>query len=396
MTRRRTITDHQRRARLAQRHLLGRGTRTDDIAAITDSLVALHSSDPASVYLSATARMIAPSIEAVSKALYDDRNVVRHHAMRRTLWVFTPPTLRLAHVSSTAAIAVAESNRTAKMIEDSNIADDGAKWLTSAKADTLAALTVMGQATARQLGKAVPALNEKLQLAVGKSYAGTQGAHTRVLVNLGFEGVIVRGRPSGSWINSEYTWAPMEQWMPGGVDGLDIDVAAAGLVRRYLERFGPARTSDAQWWTGWTTGLTKRALAAVDAVEVDLEDGTGWMLPEDVDSGDDSSWVAFLPGLDPTTMGWKERDWYLGDLGAFGASVFDRNGNGGPTVWVDGRVVGGWAQRKSGEVVYELLAAVPKSRHKAIAAEAERLQTLIGDARVSARFPAPMQKSLLA
>ncbi len=340
--------------------------------------------------------MTERSVEAVSTALYDDRTIVRHHAMRRTLWVFTPPTLRLAHASSTATIAATEWKRTAKMIEDSNIADDGAKWLTSAKADTLAALTSMGEATARQLGKAVPALNEKLQLAVGKSYAGTQGAHTRVLLNLGFDGVIVRGRPSGSWINSEYTWAPMQQWIPGGVDGLDIAKAAAGLVRCYLERFGPARTSDVQWWTGWTAVLTKTALAAVDAVEVDLEDGTGWVLPDDADDGDASPWVAFLPGLDPTTMGWKERGWYLGDLGAFGASVFDRNGNGGPTVWVDGRVVGGWAQRKSGEVVYELLAAVPNSRHKAIAAEAERLRTLIGDARVSARFPAPMQKTLLA
>jgi hypothetical protein len=394
------ITDQQRRARLARLHLVGPGTGTDDVAAITDSLVALHSSDPASVYLSAAARMTTPSIEAVSNALYDDRTILRHHAMRRTLWVFTPQTLRLAHASSTTTIAAVEWKRTAKMIEDSNIAEDGAKWLTSAKADTLAALTSMGEATARQLGKAVPALNEKIQLAVGKSYAGTQGAHTRVLINLGFDGVIVRGRPTGSWINSEYTWAPMEQWMPGGVDGLDIDGAAAGLVRRYLERFGPARTSDVQWWTGWTAGLTKRALAAIDAVEVELEKGTGWMLPDDVDAdaddGDESSWVAFLPGLDPTTMGWKEREWYLGDLGAFGASVFDRNGNGGPTVWVDGRVVGGWAQRKSGEVVYELLAAVSKSRHKAIAAEAERLRTLIGDARVSARFPAPMQKTLLA
>ena len=32
-------------------------------------------------------------------------------------------------------------------------------------------------------------------------------------------------------------------------------------------------------------------------------------------------------------MGWKERSWYLHDLGKFGASVFDVNGNAGPTIW---------------------------------------------------------------
>jgi hypothetical protein len=266
------------------------------------------------------------------------------------------------------------------------------------------------------LGKAVPALTEKLHLAVGKSYAGTQGAHTRLLLNLGFDGAIVRGRPSGAWTNSEYSWAPIDMWLPGGVGGgvggaggvgvdgsdggVDAGVAAAELVRRYLDRFGPARTTDVQWWMGWTMAVTKKALATIDAVEVDLESGVGWVLPDDegrADSaaGDAEPLVAFLPGLDPTTMGWKERAWYMGDLGAFGANVFDRNGNAGPTVWVDGEVVGGWAQRKSGEVVYELLRPVAKGRVKAVADEAERTRSLIGDARVNARFPAPMQRWLL-
>ena len=76
-------------------------------------------------------------------------------------------------------------------------------------------------------------------------------------------------------------------------------------------------------------------------------------------------WVALLPGLDPTTMGWKERDWYLPDAGA---DTFDRMGNAGPTVWVDGRVVGGWAQAADGEIRTRYLVdvagrpAAPRSR----------------------------------
>ena len=58
----------ERRARLARRHRLVPSTRTDDVAAIADSLVALHSSDPVSVFLSAMARMRHPSIAAVEDA----------------------------------------------------------------------------------------------------------------------------------------------------------------------------------------------------------------------------------------------------------------------------------------------------------------------------------------
>ena len=124
----------------------------------------------------------------------------------------------------------------------------------------------------------------------------------------------------------------------------------------------------------------------------------GWVLADDNEpvSRRSPSWVAFLPALDPTTMGWKDRSWYLGEHGKFGSSLFDSNGNAGPTIWVDGQVVGGWAQRKSGEIAYRLLADVTASRAKAIATRAEEIRTLIGPVRVNVRFPAPMQKELLA
>jgi Winged helix DNA-binding domain len=396
MTVRRKITDAMRRDRLAMRHLLVPTERTDDVAAIADSVVALHSTDPSTVYLSAMARMAHPSIEAVSTALYDDRTVVRHHAMRRTLWVFTPQMARWAHAACTLAVATTQWKRLAKMAEDSGLTTDGTKWAATARAETLAVLTSMGTATARQLGKAVPALTEKLHLAVGTKNVATSGAHTRLLLNLGFDGAIVRGRPGGSWNNSEYPWSVAELWVPGGIAGEHVDTGAAELARNYLARFGPATTADLQWWAGWTTGITKRALAAIDAVEVDLDHGVGWVLPDDVNGGVVPPWIALLPALDSTTMGWKERAWHLGDLAKFGGPVFDVNGNAGPTIWVDGRVVGGWAQRKSGEIAYRLLTDVPGKRLKAIAAEADRVRGLIGDARVNVRFPAPMQKELLA
>jgi Winged helix DNA-binding domain len=401
VTARPRFTDAQRRVRLAIRHRLALSERIDDVAEITDSLVALHSSDPSTVYLSALARMRHPSIAAISKALYDDRTVVRHHAMRRTLWVFTPQMARWAHAACTTALAANEWKKFARLVEDSGIAADGAGWLAAAREEAIAAMTSLGTATAREFGKVVPALTVKLQLAPGKPYAGTQGAHTRLLLNLGFDGAIVRGRPQPSWTNAEYPWSVTELWLPGGIAGESAETGATELARNYVARFGPVTLADLQWWAGWTAGTARRALTAIGAAEVDLDDGVAWVLPDDIGDGladglGYEPWIALLPALDPTTMGWKQRAWYLGDLAAFGGSVFDRNGNAGPTIWVDGRVVGGWAQRKSGEIAYELLADVPSGRVKEIDAAARKLRELIGDSRVNVRFPAPMQKGLLS
>ena len=151
---------------------------------------------------------------------------------------------------------------------------------------------------------------------------------------------------------------------------MEAATARAELARRYLDRFGPATTADLKWWTGWTVANTKAALAATGAVEVALSEGTGWVLPDDGGPGRaPAPWVALLPSLDPTTMGWQQRGWYLGE---HGRELFDRNGNAGPTVWADGRIIGGWAQRRSGEVVHRLLEDTGAETAAAVAAGRRR------------------------
>jgi len=107
-----------------------------------------------------------------------------------------------------------------------------------------------------------------------------------------------------------------------------------------------------------------------------------------------SKWVALLPGLDPTTMGWKDRRWYL-DAGV-GSHVVDRNGNAGPTIWVDGRVVGSWVQRKDGTIALGWLTHVPGARRAQVEANARVLEHELGDTRFTVRFPAPIQAELLS
>ncbi len=220
MTSHRTVDDAERRARLAHRHLLLPDDRTDDLAALADALVVLHSSDPVTVYLSALVRMRTPSLAAVDRALYDERTLVRHHAMRRTLWVGTPDVVRTVHAAATRKVAAAERRRNLKYLSESGF-QQPEQWLADATAEALRILHEHGPMTSRELGRRVPALTEKVVLGRGSPNEASVAAHTRVLLQLGFDGVIVRTRPTGTWINGQYTWAAMDDWLPGGVDGTD-------------------------------------------------------------------------------------------------------------------------------------------------------------------------------
>jgi hypothetical protein len=389
----RTVSDDERRARLARRHRLTPDTRIDDVAAVADSVVALHSSDPVTVYLSATTRMQNPAIDAVEKALYVDRTVVRHHAMRRTLWVATPDVARLMHAAATRRLVGPEYRRTIRLLTENGVEDpDG--WFEDARARTIAALEEHGPMTARALGQKVPALRLKVVMAPGKKYSATVSAHTRVLLNLGFEGQIVRTRPTGTWVNGAYTYAPAADWVEGGLDGWSERDAARELALRWLHRFGPATAADLQWWMGWTVSTTRAALADCGAVEVRLDAAdVGYVAPGDEGPVPDAEpWVALLPGLDPTTMGWKQRAWYLpGPC----VDTFDRMGNAGPTIWVDGRVVGGWVQAPDGEIRTAFRVDVPAGRRRDVARRAEDLARTIGDTRFTVRFPSTLSAQLL-
>jgi hypothetical protein len=140
----------------------------------------------------------------------------------------------------------------------------------------------------------------------------------------------------------------------------------------------------------------RRALTAIGAVPVTVEDGvTAYVSPGDEEPAPAAEpWAALLPGLDPTAMGWQDRDWYLAP--ELRPALFDRSGNVGPTVWWDGRVVGGWAQRPDGEVVWRLLdeEGLGGEAHEAIATEAARLASWLGGTRVTPRFRTPLEKEL--
>jgi hypothetical protein len=388
------MTVEERRNRLGTRHRLTAAAKADDAVAIADSVVALHGTDPATVFLSAAARMVTPSVERLEKALYDDRLLVRTLCMRRTMFVLPVAMVPVVQAACTDALVPGERKRTLAMLEEAGVADAD-RHLRELEAATVAAIEKAGEVTGAELGKLVPGLSQKLVVGVGTKWEGTVGMTTRVLFLLSTEQKIVRGRPKGGWTSSQYRWSPMSAWLPAVAAPPTAADARVELCRRWLRAFGPATITDLKWWTGLTLGQVRTALAALDVTAVDLDGEPGIVLADDVDpTPAPDPWVAFLPGLDPTTMGWKQRDWYLG---GYGKALFDTNGNAGPTVWSDGRIVGGWAQRKNtGEVVFRLLEDAGAEVVAAVEAEAARLTEWLGPVRITPRFPTPLQKQLAA
>ena len=388
----RRIGVEERRARLGRRHHLAPEARLDDPVEIARDLVGLHASDPGSVYLAAAARMREPALEPVEDALYEARTLLRLLGMRRTMFVLPLDLAAVVQVACAGAVAARERRTLERMIDGSGRHADAMAHLDEVKEATLRALAVRGEAAGAELSRDVPALREEFVFGEGTSWGGVQRLTTRVLVLLGAEGRIVRGRPRGSWISSQYRWAPLDSWLPDGLEDWKVEAAQAELARRWLASYGPATLADLRWWTGWTVGVTKRALAQVETAEVDLDGEPGLVLAHDLEPvAAPEPWVALPPGLDPTVMGWKQREWYLGP---HQPALFDTAGNAGPTVWCDGRIVGGWGQPDSGEVVVRLLEDVGAEARAAVEAEAERLGAWLGGVRVAQRFGAPLVREL--
>lgn len=387
----------ERRARLARRHHLAAACRAAEPVEVARDLVALHATDPATVHLAAAARLREPAIGLVERALYDDRVLLRMLGMRRTMFVVPVELAPVVQAACTRAIAARERRRQVELLRGSELGTDVETWLAEVEGSTLRALAARGLATAAELAVAEPRLRQQVLMAAGTSYEGWQNLTTRVLMLLAAEGRIVRGRPRGSWTSSQYRWSPIEGWLPDGMPELRPDLARVELVRAWLRAFGPGTIADLRWWTGCTATEVARALAEVGPVEVALdgEDGeTGLLLPDDAGPVDGvAPWVALLPALDPTVMGWARRRWFLGE---HGPALFDRSGNPGPTVWCDGRIVGAWAQRRDGEVVFRLLEDIGAEASAAVEAEAERLGRWLGPVRVTPRFRTPLERELMS
>ena len=381
------------RARARAAHLDRSGGSAAGIAA---ALVALHGTDPASLHLSVHARQpdrpLAALIAELRGVLDDDRSVLRLLGMRRTLHGVAA---RLAPAVQRLAAERLHRDRlkTAAAVLDAA----GAPPLDALRGPVLDALGD-GDLDTDALQARVPVLASRVRLAQGKSYASEAAVARFVLEAMGTAGDVVRARVLGGWRSGRTTWAAMARWAPDlGPVPPKIEAYAA-LATAWLRAFGPGTVEDLAWWAGLPKGDARAALAALGPAVVEVEvrgwPGVRYALAEQTWSDSPPVGVALLPALDPSGMCWTDRRPFLDP--ALAGPLFDRSGNLAPTVWLDGRVVGGGAVREGGEVVFRVLDDGAGGAAGAVAEEAARLQEALDGEVVAPRFPSALCKALAA
>jgi Winged helix DNA-binding domain len=375
-------------------HLAGDASRPE---AVTRALIALHASDPASVYLSVLARSAASTLIDVADAMYERRCLVRWMAMRRTLFVFPRADIPTVQAAVSTPLAAVLRRRLISHLQRNGsepaITGDVGHWLADLEDRVERALARHGTATGAQLADDEPGLRTRI-LARAPSDR-PQNVTTSLLTLMSADGRLVRGTPTGPWTSRLHRWEPASHWWPKGLPPIDTTEAQRDLARRWLARFGPATTEDLQWWTGWNKITTRRALADLAINEVDLHGQAGILLARSAAEFDDEGaadpTATLLPALDPTPMGWKTRDWLLGiDPG----HVFDSAGNIGPTLWWNGEIIGSWAIAPNGDLRTRVIADRGAEAHTAVDRAAKHLHARLNGAAVTPAIRTPLERAL--
>lgn len=393
----RVITDAERRARIGRRH--GLATPFPDISTAVSAMTALHATEAATVHLALWARVSGVTVADVDRALYDERSIVKQLAMRRTLFGFAPDLLPAVWGSASARVATQQQNQLAKDLMRCGISDDPDGWIDKASAAVLDLLADGRARSAAEIREAVPALAGRISRGTpDKKWGGEVAVGPNLLTLLGARALIVRGVNAGHWRLNKPAWTRAADWLG---DEPVPEPTADGyrrLVASWLRTFGPGTEDDIVWWLGSTKTVVRAALADLEAVAVHLEgaDGPsiGWVLADDVEPVEPTApvdpWVALLPTLDPTVMGWKHRAFYLDPTDR--PYLFDTNGNAGNTAWVDGRIVGAWVQDDDARVRLLLRHDVGAEATALLEKSAADLTAWLGGVRIVNVYASPQMR----
>jgi len=359
---------------------------------VVAALVALHASDPASVYLSVLARSATSAVADVSDALYGQRALVRWLAMRRTLFVFAREDVPMIQAAVSTQLAAALRRQLLARIGRNGIQpavqQNLTGWLAAAEERIEKSVDRHGSATGAELRAGEPALRSTIPARTRSETA--QALTSPLLTLMSAEGRLVRGTPVGAWTTRGHRWEHVTAWWPEGLPPIDPFEARASLARRWLERFGPATVGDLQWWTGWNKTTTRTALSRLPIEEVDLHGHPGVDLRQAGLPPPQDPAAALLPCLDPTPMGWRHRDWFTA---VDPALIYDTAGNIGPTIWWDGELIGAWASTSSG-IRTEIVADRGRQAAAAVESAAARLQHRLDGITVTPAVRTPLERQL--
>lgn len=330
--------------------------RKENIPTITRDICGLHATSATTPYLCLLARMNTFAREDLEEELYRKKTLARIRYARNTFYILPKENLPVAF----AAVRRRAHRAAERYLEH----------------------FLMRPAAYENLVRKILDLlqGEGLAIAEIKKELGPVSHLSSILNLMCFQGLLICGKPKGTWKSNLHTYHSLSEYYPDLDLGLYTEEEAQQrIILSYIETFGPVTEMDTAWWTGFSKGSIKKALEKHSAGLVQIQiagsekkyhlcssqlDG---LLSTEPQSGEP---VNFLPFLDPYLMGYRERERFLGD--GFFHNVYDRSGNATPTILCEGKIVGVWDVDRS-RVKYFLFLCVGNDIRSQIRTQASKI-----------------------
>ena len=327
----------------------------------------IHAQVMSAAELSLSARVRGVTQKHVSKALWEERSLVKTWTLRGTLHIHPSDELGLWLAARRAVVG--------DWYFHNELPPREAKRILAAIAAALDGRCL----TREELVEAVsPHVGPWAREHIGSGW-GT------VLGPAALNGVLVSGPPRGTRV----TFLRPDQWL-GEQREHEPQTALAEILRRYLAAFGPATHRAFAEWVAGSHFKVKDAKALLDSiagelVEVNVEGKPAWLLAGRERKPAAPEGVRLIPEYDALVMGFREREQLFSPEAVARTKAHGKGRLEGPGAlsWllVDGVVAGTWSRKRAGkriELRVRPFRRLPKARRGELDAEAERVGALFG------------------
>jgi Winged helix DNA-binding domain len=354
--------------RLKRQHLDRRATRGEALGVVR-KICGLHAQVMSSADLTLWARVEDLEPDAVQKALWEERSLVKTWAMRGTLHLLPASELPIW----VGAQGVLKPRYHApSWLRHFGLTREEAEALIAAIPEALADRILTREELAQEVGRLVG--SEEL----GGKLRQSWGA---LLKPAAFRGHLLFAPSVGQNVRFARPDQWLAEWQPVETEG-----AARVVTRRYLAAYGPAtREEYARWFGTSSPAQAGRLIESLgeETASVDIEGSQAWMLAEhvpEVEVAEPSGVVRLLPAFDHYVVAApRDREAVLPE--ALKSRVYRSQGWLSPVLLVDGRMEGLWRhERKGGRLIVEIepFAEQPEWVRRATEEEAERLTRFLG------------------
>ena len=348
------------RFRLTRHHLAE--SKPADAVTVARDVCGMQAQFMSAAFLQFWTRNHGIAQNAIERALWQERSLVRTSLMRQTLHL-VPADQFSVYI---AALRSSRVRAVLRIMARFRISRDEAEDLTGLILEALSS----GPSSRVAIQAAVrPKVSKRVRAWMDKVWS-----IVRIPIA---EGLICYSPSEGN----EATFIRVDQWL-GKQAPVAEQPARMELLRSYLRAYGPATLSDFAHWSGMSAGevRTLPRLLAADLEEVETEKRVSLVLCRDVDllqarhnnKGTDS--IRLLPHFDPYLLAHRGKD-HLVDSRHY-KRVYRNQGWISPVLLINGRVAGVWTHKRQATnltITIEPFGKLSPMVRRAIAREAEDL-----------------------